>query len=129
MATMSEGESGVIIPRKDLHEHLGLVTMTHEQQLDSIYNFIDMLDLEELNNIIKYCEEQKSVIGLIDKRRKKLAEILRIERIRFRKEMNNVKKQLLIKRQEETESSESEETTEKKKPIIKKSKEFVKNKK
>lgn len=108
-----------------------LMNMSTGEMIDSIYNFIDESDLEELNNIIKYCEEQKSVIGLIDKRKKKLAEILRIERIKFRKEMNSMEKQLSLKRQEESESSDSdeEEKTEKKKPNFKKAKEFIKNKK
>ncbi len=92
------------------------------ERIDSVYNFIDTLDLEELNKIIQYCEEQKIVIDLIDKRKKKLAEILRIERIKFRKEMNNMEKQLVKKKiEEDSESSECEEdVTEKKKPILKK---------
>ena len=92
------------------------------ERMDSIYNFIDTLDLEELNKMIQYCEEQKVVIDLIEKRRKKLAEILRVERIKFRKEMNSMERQLNKKKVEEESQSSvcEEEVTEKKKPILKK---------
>ena len=90
-------------------------------KLDQLYLIIDTLNTEQLDKVIKYCEEQKTVSNLIEIRRKNLAEILRVERIKWKKEMNNIRKQPNKKIIEESESSDfEEEMTEKKKPILKK---------
>lgn len=104
MDNMSEG----VVTHENIIGHSNSFSLPFIEKIDRIYNFIDELNLEEINEIIKYCEEQKAVIHLIDKRRKKLAEILRIERIKFRKEMNSMDKKLNERREKE-ESFESEE--------------------
>lgn len=77
-------------------------------KLDELYNVIDMLDKEEIKKIMQYCIDQQNIVHLLEKRRKNLANLLRIERIKFRKELNEMKKQL------EESISESEEIKPKK---------------
>lgn len=73
---------------------------------DELYNTIDTLDLEELKSIVEYCLDQKRIIHISDKRKKILSNQLRIERIKFRKELNDMKKQLENTRMQLDESSE-----------------------
>jgi|SRR5271170_7169384 len=73
---------------------------------DELYNTIDTLDLEALKSIVQYCVDQKSIIHISEKRKKILANQLRIERIKFRKELNDMKKQLDHTRMQLDESSE-----------------------
>src|SRR5579872_2206963 len=75
-------------------------------KLDEFCSLIDSMNIEQLEKIIKYCEEQRVVASLIEKRRKSFAEQLRIERIKWKKELNNVKK---IKREDSFEESTEEE--------------------
>lgn len=60
-------------------------------KLDELYLTIDTLSEGELNNIIKYAEEQKVLVNFAEKRRQALANQLRIERIKLKKELNNIK--------------------------------------
>ena len=60
-------------------------------KLDELYLTIDTLSESELNNIIKYAEEQKTIVHFTEKRRQALANQLRIERIKIKKELNNIK--------------------------------------
>lgn len=83
-------------------------------RLDNLYLTIDTLNNEELDKIILYAQDQKTIVKLSDKRKKDLSNQLRIERIKMKKELNNIKKVII----EEDEDSESENKKVIKKPII-----------
>jgi hypothetical protein len=88
--------------------------------IDELYSVIDLLNKEDIDKIIKYCEEQLIIVDISDKRKKSLANQLRIERIKFRKELNDIKNKIKQNKEEEFISDSDEE--------IKKSKK-MKNKK
>lgn len=82
-----------------------VITFPEMDPLDQLYLAIDTLNMEQVNKIIKYCEEHKLIANLSETRRKNLAEQLRIERIKWKKEMNNVKKN---KKEESDDENEEE---------------------
>ena len=85
-------------------------------KLDNIYIAIDSLNEKELDEVIKYIDEQKLITKISEKRREKLRNEMRIERIKMRKELNNEmknKKKVIKPKDEE----EQEESSEKEKPV------------
>lgn len=65
--------------------------MASFHEIDNIYMMIDTLSSDELDMIIKYAEEQKQISDLVEKRRKQFSNQLRIERIKYKKELNNIR--------------------------------------
>lgn len=66
-------------------------TVDFFSSIDHIHTLIDALSSDELDKIIRYAEEQKQISDLAEKRRKEFANQLRIERIKFKKELNNIR--------------------------------------
>src|SRR5271167_3612328 len=83
--------------------------------IDKLYNLIDLLNKEDVEKIIKYCEEQKLIIDLSDKRKKNLANNLRIERIKFKKELNEMKNKIKQNKEDDFDSESEEEIIKNKK--------------
>lgn len=59
--------------------------------LDTLYLTIDTLDIMELDKITKYIEEQKLIIDIIERRKVAITNELKSERIKLRRELNNLK--------------------------------------
>jgi hypothetical protein len=98
---------------QSIEDHLEIDLLN---KLDNLYLTIDTLEYNELEKVIKYAEEQKSISKLAEKRKKDLSNQLRIERIKMRRELIEQKKK---NKKEESSEEESEEEKPKKK-IIKK---------
>lgn len=78
-------------------------------KLDNIFIAIDSLNEKELEEVVKYIEDQKFIVKISEKRREKLRNEMRIERIKMRKELNNENKKKIIKQKEIEDQEESSE--------------------
>lgn len=90
---------------------------------DRVLLSLDKFDIDQLNKVIEYCNEQKLLINISDKRKAAIRNELRVERIKMRKELvkkQPLKKQILkVKFDDDDEDEESESESESKKKIIK----------
>lgn len=87
-------------------------------KIDELYLTIDTLNIEEIDKVIKYAEEQKIIANLTEKRRKDMINKLRVERIRYKKELNDLKARK--HKNDSDDSSESDRKNKNKKKSSKK---------
>jgi hypothetical protein len=84
-------------------------------KLDELYLTIDTLTEQELDKIIKYIEDQRLIVNVLERRKSALTNELRIERIKMRKELNSMKsefKKSLLDTKKKKVEIESEESIE-----------------
>lgn len=86
-------------------------------KLDELYLTIDTLTEQELDKIVKYIEDQRLIVNVLERRKSALTNELRIERIKMRKELNSMRnefKKTLVdsKKKKIKEEIESEESLE-----------------
>jgi|HubBroStandDraft_3_1064219.scaffolds.fasta_scaffold540616_1 hypothetical protein len=84
-------------------------------KLDELYLTIDTLTEQELDKIVKYIEDQRLIVNVLERRKSALTNELRIERIKMRKELNNMKsefKKSLLDTKKKKVEIESEESIE-----------------
>lgn len=94
-------------------------------KLDNLYLTIDTLNEQELEKIIKYIEDQKLIVNVLDRRKAALTNEMRIERIKMRTELNKMKKQSKPTKVKEEPESDIEDIEIEIKPVkINKKKKF-----
>jgi hypothetical protein len=99
------------VPEGDIEENI-------LDKIDELYLTIDTLNIEEIDKVIKYAEEQKIIANLTEKRRKDMVNKLRVERIRYKKELNDIKAKKY--KNDTDDSSESDRKNKNKKKLSKK---------